>query len=407
MTDPNAIESSFTRRAVLVLAPALPEWDKAAGDRRLEEILTILARECATFVAFASPPPASREPYERRLRERGIIVEGYGWSACIRALLQRSYSHVLYEFYFMGAGYMNVARAIHPDAYHVVDSVDVHFLRVRAGQLVGRESQVDVGALEREEMQVYRAADCVVVITDDDRRALEVSGVYSTCMIPIILSVTARTPIVRDARVVFVGNFRHSPNADGIQWFVSEIWPIIRRQVPNALFDIAGAYPPEEIASLSGHDGVTVHGYIEDLTPLLDRAAVSVAPLRYGGGMKGKVCQALASGVPVVTTPFGVQGLEEFAGTAVAVGDTPASFAAEVLHILSDEQTACRMSSAATLAAEKGLSVDIARAALVRMLSHTNVKRELTATRWFRLVRYLSARRLFLWLERLRDAQAG
>lgn len=397
MPGPHAIESAVTGRAVLVLAPALPEWDKAAGDRRLEEMLTILARECATFVAFGSPPPASREPYERRLRERGIVIEGYGWSDCISALLRRSYSHVLYEFYFMGAGYMSVARAIHPNAFHVVDSVDVHFLRIRAGQLVGRESDVDVNALEREEMHVYHAADSVLVITDEERRVLQARGVHNTCLIPIILPVTVRTPVARDATVLFVGNFRHPPNVDGIHWFVSDIWPIVRRQIPNAQFEIVGAYPPDEIAALDGNDGVVVHGYVEDLRPLLDRAAVSVAPLRYGGGMKGKVCQALASGVPVVTTPFGVQGLADIVGDAVAVGDTPASFASAVLRILSDEQTASRMSSAATLAAEKGFSVDIARTALIGLLHHAKVARELVATRWFRFARYHLARRTLRW----------
>jgi len=140
----------------------------------------------------------------------------------------------------------------------------------------------------------------------------------------------------RSAEVLFVGGFGHHPNVDGLSWFVSQVWPIVRRAVPQAGLSVIGSDPPAEIQGLHGVAGVRVLGHVPSVEPYLDRAAVSVAPIRYGAGMKGKVVEAMASGVPVVTTATGAQGLYSGASECLSIADEPLEFARAVIRLLQD-----------------------------------------------------------------------
>ena len=146
--------------------------------------------------------------------------------------------------------------------------------------------------------------------------------------------------------LIFVAGFTHLPNVDGAKWFVGEVLPRIRRQRPQIRLDLVGSNPSDEVKALHG-DGVTVTGFVtdEELAARYAKARVVVAPLRFGGGMKGKVIEAMRFGVPCVTTSTGVQGLEQTGGF-LAAADTAEDFAERVLHLL-DDDAAWRQSSAA------------------------------------------------------------
>lgn len=146
--------------------------------------------------------------------------------------------------------------------------------------------------------------------------------------------------------LIFVAGFAHLPNVDAAKWFVGEVLPHIRRHRPQIRLDLVGSNPSDEVKALHG-DGVTVTGFVtdEELAARYARARVVVAPLRFGGGMKGKVIEAMRFGVPCVTTSTGVQGLEQ-TGDFLAAADTAEDFAERVLHLL-DDDAAWRQSSAA------------------------------------------------------------
>jgi len=146
--------------------------------------------------------------------------------------------------------------------------------------------------------------------------------------------------------LIFVAGFTHLPNVDGAKWFVGEVLPHIRRRHPQIRLDLVGSNPSDEVKALHG-DGVTVTGFVtdEELAARYAKARVVVAPLRFGGGMKGKVIEAMRFGVPCVTTSTGVQGLEQTGGF-LAAADTAEEFAERVLHLL-DDDAAWRQSSAA------------------------------------------------------------
>jgi glycosyltransferase involved in cell wall biosynthesis len=137
--------------------------------------------------------------------------------------------------------------------------------------------------------------------------------------------------------IVFVAGFGHPPNEDAALWFVREILPLIRGEVPDVHLSIIGSNPTEPVRALVG-DGIAVFANVTDaeLETAYDRARVAVVPLRCGAGVKLKVVEALHAGVPLVTTPVGAQGLPGLF-QVVAVEDDAALFAAAAIALLRDD----------------------------------------------------------------------
>ncbi|HVT16739.1 MAG TPA: glycosyltransferase family 4 protein [Thermoanaerobaculia bacterium] len=138
----------------------------------------------------------------------------------------------------------------------------------------------------------------------------------------------------REPAVLFVGNFAHRPNLHGLAWFVDRVWPAIAGAVPDARLDVVGpgleGLPPRRLE----RPRVRLHGHVEDLPARYRAATVFVNPILSGGGMRGKVLEAFASGRPVVSTPLGMEGIGAKAGTHHLVADGPADFGQAVTTYL-------------------------------------------------------------------------
>src|SRR5205823_7514884 len=120
-----------------------------------------------------------------------------------------------------------------------------------------------------------------------------------------------------------------------VVWYVSEIWPIVRARLPDVSMFLIGSRMPEVITALAG-DGVEPLGHVRDLEHYLDRCRVSVAPLRFGAGVKGKIGTAQARGVPVVATTLAIEGMHLEDGRDVLLADSAASFADAIVRLYCD-----------------------------------------------------------------------
>ena len=156
----------------------------------------------------------------------------------------------------------------------------------------------------------------IVLTAEDDEVLRGEAGIPRRFRIPNIVQLRDRPILERGPDVVFVGSFCHRPNVDAITWFVEDVWGLVRRRMPCASLKIIGDEATTEVRDLARRDGVELLGHVPELEPYLDRTAISIAPLRYGAGMKGKVSTALASGVPMVTTSVGAQGFRARVGQA-------------------------------------------------------------------------------------------
>ena len=136
-------------------------------------------------------------------------------------------------------------------------------------------------------------------------------------------------------RIVFTGNLTYHPNIDGIFYFVNEILPLIKKEIPAAKFYIVGQSPSAKIRALSGAD-VIVTGFVEDIKQYYLNSAVAVSPIRFGAGTLNKILEPLALGVPVVATSMGIEGLDLTIGKDILVADRPHAFARHVVRVMKE-----------------------------------------------------------------------
>lgn len=138
--------------------------------------------------------------------------------------------------------------------------------------------------------------------------------------------------------LVFTGKMDYRPNVDGILWFAAEIWPLIKQQKPHITLAIVGKNPADAIKALGQIDGIQVTGAVPKIEPWLGSAKVMIMPLRMGSGTRLKLIQALAAGLPIVSTTNGAEGYPIQKGKDLLIGDTPIQFAAEVCRLLDTAQ---------------------------------------------------------------------
>ncbi len=242
------------------------------------------------------------------------------------------------------------------DGTHVLDLHNALWLlyeRLAATMPYGLRRAV----LEREWrlLREYEGAICgrfahVLVVSEEDRRALrQAIGAELSALrvIPIALDADDVQPLVRDRtadRILHVGTMYWPPNIDGVQWFLREVLPVVRRMRPDAAFDCVGARPPASLlASVQDDPNVHITGYVEDVSPFLRSAGVMIVPLRAGGGMRVKILHALACGMPIVTTSLGCEGIALTHGRDALIADRPVDFAAAIETVLGDRILAARL----------------------------------------------------------------
>ena len=157
------------------------------------------------------------------------------------------------------------------------------------------------------------------------------------------------TPLVTPSpgHLIFTGVMDYHPNVDAVLWFCAEVFPRIREQVPTATFTICGTRPTAEVRALGQIPGVTVTGRVPDVRPYLQAAEVCVVPLRIARGIQNKLLEAMAMGLPVVSTTKAYEGTEAIPGTHLLTADEAPHFASRVIQLLTDHELRQRVRLAA------------------------------------------------------------
>jgi len=157
------------------------------------------------------------------------------------------------------------------------------------------------------------------------------------------------------------------PNEDGIVWFVKSILPSIIEKLPGTSLFIVGSHPTETVKAL-GSKNITVTGYVEDVRPYFEEARVFVCPLRYGAGVKGKIGQSMAYGLPVVMTAVGAEGLDIVDGRDALIADDEHDFAEKVVGLYKNRALWERLSLCGIELIEKKFSPRMVKYALRNLL---------------------------------------
>jgi hypothetical protein len=159
--------------------------------------------------------------------------------------------------------------------------------------------------------------------------------------------------------MLFVGGFGHHPNPDAVRFFLDQVLPLIRAEAPELTFHVVGGGLPDDLRARTGEGtGVVVHGQVSELGPIYAAVRMTVAPLRFGAGLKGKVLESLLHGVPCVTTTVGAEGFGAESGRELMVADDPAAFAEAVLRVHREDDLWERLSESGLALARREFSLE-------------------------------------------------
>lgn len=234
------------------------------------------------------------------------------------------------------------------DAHNAVWTI-VERMKENAHYLLKPFLTVEAKRVKQYEGELLRMVDHVLTVTDIDRNLLqealnyskprENNHVSSIKVIPIAVDTEKLQPIKRrtdSKNIVTLGTLHYPPNADGIRWFLNEVFPLVREHVPDATLTIIGQNPPQDFIELAERNPgvIKVTGYVDDLRPYLEESALMVVPVRAGGGMRVRILEAFSYAMPVVTTTVGLEGISGMPEHDVLVADTPVDFAYRTLELL-------------------------------------------------------------------------
>ena len=327
---------------LLVVSPGLPAFDRNSGGQRLYMMLQAWSqRYRVSFVSLSTEADPQSARYAGALSGLGIEILS-GQDTDPSELAARVRGAVVFEFFRTAERHLRRIRIRRPDLPILVDSVDLHFVREFRAAVYGSRPDLArrrASQTRRRELRVYGEADMVITVTDDDGAALlREAPTVTVRVVSNIHDLSLKVPPFaarRAASILFVGGFLHPPNADAVSMFCHEILPLVRQRLPDANLTVVGHNPPSEIVRLA-QAGVCVTGWVPDVRPYVDSHRVAIAPLRFGAGMKGKIGEALAAGLPVVTTPIGAEGMGLEDGRTALIADSPASFAEAVVRLCTD-----------------------------------------------------------------------
>jgi glycosyltransferase involved in cell wall biosynthesis len=243
-----------------------------------------------------------------------------------------------------------------PQAIRILDTEDLHCLRrtrkeaLKAGKEFTETDLLSSEDARREIASIYRC-DLTIMISEFEMELLQnVFKVDSQLLwyLPFLLdsideSVTKQWPDYESRRhFVTIGNFRHEPNADAVEYLYSEIWPLIHQQLPGAELHIYGAYPTKRVEQLHKPDiGFYIEGRASDAQKVVQNARICLAPLRFGAGLKGKLVEAMQCGTPSVTTKVGAEGLNGSSPWGGVIVDDPEKIADSAVELYKTKSEWC------------------------------------------------------------------
>jgi glycosyltransferase involved in cell wall biosynthesis len=277
-------------------------------------------------------------------------------SATMRALIEDlehrvGFDHVVCDFLATAPNIPSIERAV-----LFQHNVETTIWERRESTATNPLHQI-VYTVQRQRMFAYerdicqRARRVIAVSEEDAKRMRSLFGVARVSDVPTGVDIEHFTPTANartNCDLVFVGSMDWMPNVDGMLYFISEVLPLVRREIPDCSVAIVGRTPGREILEAAARDPlITVTGTVPDTRPYLWGSAVSIVPLRIGGGTRLKIYEAMAAKTPVVSTTIGAEGLPLESGRHIHLADDPHTFAARCVELLRDPDARQRMADEA------------------------------------------------------------
>lgn len=329
---------------IVVMEAKIPEFDKNAGDKSIWHIINSYLK--LNFnVIFASDDYLQYEPYSTIMREKGIkLINDFGVFSKNMFFDWLKFNAKNIDYFLLVRPNISIKYLDEIKKYKNIKILyygqDLHFLREQRDYELTKniESLKESKKFKKIETKLIKNAKMSYFPSIVEKEiAKSLSPKSNVEVVPVYMYKTDNEPNILPYEerkdLLFIGGFKHKPNVDGVLWFVDEVFDKIKKEIPNAKFNIVGSNPSEEILQLQS-ENINVLGFIsdEELSNLYKSTRVVVAPLRFGAGMKGKVVEALYNKCPIVTTSIGAEGINNL-NNAIIIADNAETFAKKVVEL--------------------------------------------------------------------------
>jgi len=342
--DADYEKDRYARQRVLIIDDCTPMPDQDSGS--IDTFNIILLLQALSFqVTFI---PASNlsylENYTSALQRLGVEMLYAPFVTNIQQHLKEQGTRYSVVFLFritVAKFNLELVRKYCSQAKIIFCTVDLHFLRLSREADIKQDKFLKKTAIKMrsDEYEAINAADLSTVVSECEYRFLlntfDKNKIYLLPYARQILK--TNSSFEKRSGIVFIGSYNHPPNVDSVLFLIKEIMPLIWKQMPDMRLYVAGSNMSQQIFDLST-DNVVILGYVQDLAALFNKVRLSLAPLRYGAGIKGKIGTSMAFGVPVVASPVAVEGMFLTNKTNIVIADTPLSFATSVLDLYTNNE---------------------------------------------------------------------
>ena len=362
-----------TRGRILVVDTMTPEPARDSGSLRLSAILRLLDEQGWSTSFLPDDGRASMQEIAA-LGAPGIEVLCKPWVTELPGWL-REHGHELHAVilcrHTVAGQYADLIRKHSPQAKLLFDTVDLHFLREqRAAELGGSSVMArQAEASQRSELALIEQSDITFVVSSHEQALL--AQLLPQARVELLSNIhvvhDGGRPRAERKDLVFIGGYGHPPNSDAIRWIAGEILPRLREVLPDIRLHVLGDMS-DAIRRELATPGLELHGRVTDLAPWLDNCLASLAPLRFGAGVKGKINMAMSHGVPVIATTIAVEGMQLHDGVDVLVAEDASAFIGAVQRLQHDEVLWRQLSEHGRDNVRRHFSAEAAAAVLRRVL---------------------------------------
>ena len=333
-------------------------------------------------VTFIPDNMAVFSPYLEQLQRLGVEVVYPPYFGSVEEYLKKhgcEFNLAIISRADVADRHMETVRRNAPRARIVFDTVDLCFVREERQASVGDNRALRAAAASRkaQELRLAGMADLTLVVSPFETAMLEheCGGQIDVRVVPNIYPVVKNDPPGWKGRrdIIFIGGFAHAPNVDAVLYFAQQIFPLIQERVPDAVLKIIGPEATPPICQLAS-PSIEILGFVPDIKPIFDRALVSVAPLRFGAGVKGKVNQSMLFGVPAVVTSVAAEGMYLTHEENAMIADLPESFADAVVRLCESPELWQKISQNGLRNVSEHFSVEAAAKPIDELLAWAGLK---------------------------------
>ncbi|MCC6025960.1 MAG: glycosyltransferase [Caldimicrobium sp.] len=343
-----ARDRSINKPHLLVIDHYVPMYDIGAGERTIYMWLKILKNYFQ--ITFIGENFYKHEPYTTELQQMGIEVlygpkYASGWKEWMYKNL-KYFDYILLSRGHIAKKFIDVIKEIY-NGVLVYYPHDLSYIRLFREYEISKNEKLlkEAEYFKALEHEIMSKVDIILLPSETEKEIIKqvFPNKKVLCVPPFIYDgefpLSPNSDFSKREGIMFIGGFRHTPNLPSVKWFVEKVWNKILSNVTDITFYIVGADCPKEIYELQNkYRNIKVLGKVseDELKQLYNKVKISIAPLLFGAGVKGKVIEAIAHGVPVVTTSIGAEGIPEIEKIAI-IADDEQSFADGVITLYTDE----------------------------------------------------------------------